>query len=182
MEGVGRDEMEGIKNIRLRPTKSQTYTPQDMAKVLPDNVGIRGGFIRFESGSRGDFGTQLPEAYVFCTSTDKLPTFGDASYQIQKPRSFGKILFDSLRVFDTKIFGFAISRVAYGGMKDPIEDLHSVIDKGYSLKDLLLDDYYQKPSLYSSEKEYRFLFFTDADSIQDETLIECKKLLPVCTF
>jgi hypothetical protein len=67
-------------------------------------------------------------------------------------------------------------------MKDPIEDLDYAFQQNYSGKDVNFEDYYCKPSYFSTEGEYRYVFFTLTDPIEDETFIECMELVTLCSF
>jgi hypothetical protein len=181
-EGEGRDELEGVKSIELKPTQSRTYTSKEISQFYPPNISIQGGFFRYEAGSKINFGTRLPEAYVFCTSAYRLHRFGPSNYRILDVQRFGQVLFDSLRVRDPQVFGHAFGRITYGGMKDPIDDLQFAFQQNYSLKDLKLNDYYCKPICFASEGEYRYVFFTENDLIQDKMCIECMSLVTLCAF
>lgn len=181
-EGVGCDKLEGYKTIQLTQSQSRTYMPDKYACLLPPNIEIKGGYIHFAVGSKGEFSTKLPDAYVFCTSVYRLKAFGSSSYRILDVHSFGQILFKSLKVYDSEVFGYSLAKVVYGGLKDPITDVEQVIQQGYSLKDLRLKDYFCKPSSFASEGEYRFVFFTETDTIQDKTYIENMSLVSLCDF
>ena len=181
-EGTGRDELEGIKSIQLHPTKPKAYKTNEIANLFPANISIEGGYFHSAAGSKVNIGTQLPEAYILCTSIHRIKDYGDAFYQILDVHRFGKVLLDSLRVHDPKVFRGTFGRVAYGGMKDPIEDLDNTFKQNYSGKNVNFEDYYCKPSSFSSEGEYRYVFFTLTDHIEDKKIIECMELVTLCSF
>jgi hypothetical protein len=189
IEGSRQDAKEGRKEAVFRPKEDIFFSAEETpTELLPHNVIIRGGYIYMAPGSTADFGSQIPNAYIFCVSEAAIKDkFGDAHYEIIKPMVFRDILLEKLKEIDPQIYFAHLGKVVYGGPKDVQigrkDDIERLL-KGYHLSEAVLSDYYRKPTMFAHEREHRYVFFTTNPSINEfvDLYFDLKTIKACCRF
>jgi hypothetical protein len=183
IEGPRQDVKEGRKDVEFRP-KEGIFFPEVPTDLMPPNVRITGGYLYLGPESTADFGSQVPNAYVFCVSEAAIPgKFGDAHYEIINPILFGNMLLKKLKETDPLIYSAHLDKVVYGGPKDVQitrkDELKRL--KGYNMPETVLSDYYRKPSKFSHEREHRYVFLTTKPRPNEFVDLYCDlKIIKAC--
>ncbi len=127
-------------------------------------------------GSICNFGSQIPDAYIFCVSKKIREKYGDSHYRIADHKTFGEMIFASLKRADPLVYCMHFNRVVYGGPKDfqvrYASDLSKLL-KDYNLSEANILDYYLKPAKYNDDQEYRNVFLTSNPDVKEFIDIEC---------
>ena len=175
LDGHAGDPLEGISGFQL--TSNDYVTLDKEQQSVPDVIfqepnRVKNLNVRYK----------IPDAYLFCVSSKVIPSY-ESHYTINKPLSFGTILYRTLLLFDKEIYFWKLESVIYGGLKDPITDPEVLkqID-GSQFKQATRNDYFMKPSTFADDEEYRFVFFTRSRKVRDCTYIINKKLIKYCSF
>jgi hypothetical protein len=177
LEGHARDPLEGIKGFRYSSGNFESFEGKELERLAPEITCKDTQTIKLLSVSNS-----IPDAYLFCTSLRILPSY-NAHYYIQNTLMFGKLVFESLRAIDSGVFFWSLNKVIYGGLKDLITNRKELeLIQGKELKATKIDDYFYKPSTFSPDEEYRFVYFTNSKTISDSTIIRNKALLKYCKF
>ena len=140
------------------------------ANLFPSYIKIPNVNIHLEPGASLNLGVQIPNAYIFCVSEKPIPgKFGDSYYEIIDPSMFGNMLFEKLKELDPGVNSARLRKVSYGGIKDleirTVKDLEKFDNN--NINEILLSDYFNKPSKLSDEFEFRYVFFTTTPNIRE---------------
>ena len=157
--GVREDVLEGSKTITIEPKEDLRFEPGEINGLLPGNIRIKGGLVRFVPGSSGSFGSSY-DAYIFSVSETQNPSFGDAAYQIHDPVLFKEMLHSELMKVDVAVFASHFAKVVYGGQKDFQLRFAREEFAAEQFNSMKLEDFFLKPNDYKHELEWRFAFFT----------------------
>jgi len=186
-----KDDLEGMTGSRFDLKETIVDTPDNF--YFPENIIVRSAkpnistYIRIGPGAHVNIHEILPNVYVFCVSEKRLENHGNSAYKINDPVRFGHALARALsRKIKTKVM-WRLKKVEYGGHKNDITNREEFISSQKRLFEERLmkctDAYFQKPSRFESEKEWRYVFKPDSDQVADEEVpIEDKALLDYCEF
>lgn len=179
LEGHSGDKDEGIKGFSFAPEENTTLYGDKLNSILP------GRFVNGDSFQVRQLNIKytIPDAYVFCVSSQIDTSFGNSHYKIINYSGFGQVLFETLRTIDNQVYYWKLGKVEYGGLKDPIHTLAELYSlKGHDFINATYDDYFHKSSKYARDNEYRFVFFTRNSFVPKNVQINNMALTSFCTF
>ena len=166
-----RDELEGLRGLRIRPQEIIRTDTGDF--WTPHNVKIgttgKSAYIQLDPGSHVDIHEHLPDAYILSVSEVRLPGLADSAYRISNPNEFGRALAKALKIHGAPVIGGAVASVRYGGHKDDLTDKTEVQKAVTQLAcEWGLGDYFLKPTSFETEKEWRYIFILAPDARADD--------------
>jgi len=188
IEGTRQDDKEGLKLLGFNPEEEIHLNKDEIpANLFPSFITVPNVNIHLSPGASLNLGVQIPNAYIFCVSEKPIPgKFGDSHYEIIYPSIFCKMLFEKLKELDPEVNSACLRKISYGGIKDlevrTVKDLERY--KNYNLNEISLSDYFTKPSKFSDEFEYRYVFFTATPNIREFLDLTCdlKIIHSCCNF
>ena len=180
-----RDDLEGARGVRAHLTESVRKNASELP--LPANISIAGTDPRFQpsvvfgAGSKVDIHEASPDVYVFCVSESR---FADhpAAYAIVDPNGFGDELARALGRARKAYVSWNLEQVVYGDSKDTVSTQVDFEEAARELeRDWNFSDYFRKPSSYSGEREWRYVFFlSDQARVGKAIFIDKKNLVKYC--
>jgi len=185
IEGTRQDDKEGLKSTVFNPDEEIHLNKDEIpANLFPSYITVSNVNINLSPGACLNLGVQIPNAYIFCVSEKPIPgKFGDSYYEIIDPSMFGKMLFEKLKELDPGVNSAHLRKISYGGIKDIEIRTENDLErfKNYNINKISLSDYFAKPSRFSDEFEYRYVFFTATPNMREYLDLTCDlKIIHYC--
>ena len=184
MKGPGKDEKEGTKSTDICIEQGGQFKGEELGKLI-SHFNMEGtGTIDIRGKITIKDKAVLPDVYVFCASNKMLNKFGSVHYKIVNIPRFAQTLFESIRKqVDDKVYYWMMAPVVYGGAKDPVKTLKELKSlSNYNINIATMLDCFYKPSSFKDEEEFRFVFFTKKQPIEQKITIHNKNLIKCCSF
>lgn len=177
MEDERRDDAEGRKSVTIRPEELIRMPSSELARVMPANVHIIGGFQEFHAGSKVDLGSELPPAYLFCVA-ERRPEggkFGGSSYVITNSAMFGDCLNAALAAKLGMASQWLLEKVSYGSANQAHAETRDELGRicpGF-LSNAAASDYFVKRATFAEDLEWRYVFFPGGEITEPFLDVAC---------